>query len=411
MVKIFSKLILMSVSILLIVGLYGTGMADDSSIEMENLKLRVKQLEKIVEELEKKSTKQQISKSGYPHYHSVKGLEDRIQRMEKELKERSSVGNWTDRINVSGLLEVEAGWENINYRSTVLDDEDGSDIALATAELDVDVAISKYVAGHIAFLWEEDDTEPVDIDEAYILLDGKEVIPFYLSAGKMYIPFGWFESHFISDPITLEIGETRESALKVGFVKDWFELSGALFNGDINKAGEDDHIKGWVIGANVKLPENTPGHVGFNAGISYINNIGESDGLRGEDGLDRRDVNHYVSGLSSFLSLSFNNKIFLEGEYIVSLDEFETGELGFNSGKRAKPRAWNIELAYLFVFELALKYEGSDDLGDFQPEDQWGGAVTYQIFENTSLALEYLHGEFETGDKRDMVTAQISVEF
>jgi len=37
--------------------------------------------------------------------------------------------------------------------------------------------------------------------------------------------------------------------------------------------------------------------------------------------------------------------------------------------------------------ELAVRYEGGDDPGNFQPETQWGGTVSYTIFENTSLAL------------------------
>jgi hypothetical protein len=51
------------------------------------------------------------------------------------------------------------------------------------------------------------------------------------------------------------------------------------------------------------------------------------------------------------------------------------------------------------------------DLGDLLPEDQYGAAVTYGLFENTSLSLEYLHGEFENDDERDLLTTQLAVEF
>ncbi|MGB9499006.1 MAG: hypothetical protein ACKVE4_04480 [Dissulfuribacterales bacterium] len=61
--------------------------------------------------------------------------------------------------------------------------------------------------------------------------------------------------------------------------------------------------------------------------------------------------------------------------------------------------------------EVAVKYEGGDDLGEFLPEDQYGAAVTYGLFENTSLSPEYLHGEFENDDERDLVTTQLAIEF
>ena len=100
-------------------------------------------------------------------------------------------------------------------------------------------------------------------------------------------------------------------------------------------------------------------------------------------------------------------------DVILSLDEFEAGELSFDGGKEFQPETWNLELAYTATdrLEVAVKYEGGDDLSDFLPEDQYGVAVTYGLFENTSLALEYLHGEFKNDDERDLVTTQLAVEF
>ena len=61
--------------------------------------------------------------------------------------------------------------------------------------------------------------------------------------------------------------------------------------------------------------------------------------------------------------------------------------------------------------EVAIKYEGSDYALDFIPEKQYGAAITYGLFNNTSLALEYLHGEFENDDERDLLTGQLAIEF
>ena len=61
--------------------------------------------------------------------------------------------------------------------------------------------------------------------------------------------------------------------------------------------------------------------------------------------------------------------------------------------------------------EVALKYEGGDDLGDFLPNKQYGAALIYGLFENTSLAVEYLDGEYENNDERSLATAQLAIEF
>jgi hypothetical protein len=110
------------------------------------------------------------------------------------------------------------------------------------------------------------------------------------------------------------------------------------------------------------------------------------------------------------------DKFFIEAEYVAALDPFAPGELSFDGGRSLEPKAWNIELAYALTdrLEAALRYEGSDDGGgggDWIPEKQYGAAVRYGIFAHTTLALEYLHGEFETGDERDAVAAQLTVKF
>jgi hypothetical protein len=270
----------------------------------------------------------------------------------------------------------------------------------------------------VLFLWEEDDTEPVDVDEGFITLDGEDVVPLYLNVGKLYVPFGNFESHFISDPLTLELGETRESALTVGYVNEWMDVSVSAFNGDIDETGEDNHIESYVAAASFSVPEEVISNFDIRAGVSYISNIADSDGLQDEDDdgneiIPGSEVKDYVEGLSAFLSISFMDKFFLECEYLGALDEFEPGELSFDGVKKFQPETWNVELAYAATdrLEVALKYEGGDDLGDFLPEDQYGAAVTYGLFESTSLSLEYLHGEFENDDERDLVTTQLAVEF
>ena len=260
-------------------------------------------------------------------------------------------------------------------------------------------------------LWEEDDTEPVDIDEAYITLDGEDVLPLYLTAGKMYVPFGNFESHFISDPLTLELGETRESAVRIGFANDWTDVSLSAFNGDIDETDDDDHIKGFVGNATFNVPENALPGIGFAMGVSYISNIADTDGLEGE--MVNGSVKDNVAGFGAFLSASLSDRFFFEAEYMGALDEFEAGELSFDGGRKYQPQTWNVELAMAFSEALtgAVKCEGGDDLGDFLPEIQYGAAVSYGLFDNTSLSFEYLYGEYENDDERDLVTTQLAIEF
>ena len=386
--------------------------------ELKALKEQIRILEEKLENQEKMST-QEISKEA-PTGLEGQGLPERVRRIEEKMaqKKEGILEKWADKITLSGLIEAEAYYENYDYDTPGKSDDDSSDITLATVELGVDVDITKHVKGHVLFLWEEDDTEPVDVDEGFITLNGADVVPLYLNVGKLYVPFGNFESHFISDPLTLELGETRESALTVGCVNEWMDVSVSAFNGDIDETGEDNHIESYVAAASFSVPEELISNFGIKAGVSYISNIADSDSLQDEDDdgneiIIGSEVKDYVEGLSAFLSISYMDKLFFEFEYLGALDEFEAGELLFDDGKEFQPETWNLELAYAATdrLEVAVKYEGGDDLGDFLPEDQYGVAVTYGLFENTSLSLEYLHGEFENDDERDLITTQLAVEF
>jgi hypothetical protein len=383
--------------------------------ELQALKARVRQLEM---QLESKDREIRALKGEQEAIHDhgergVKGLADRVRQIEDTVNKEALLGKWAERITLSGLVEVEAGYESVDFDDPAAGDDHMSDIVLATVELGVDVDIAKHLKGHVLFLWEEDETEPVDLDEGFIILDGEDSLPLYLHAGKMYVPFGYFESHFISDPLTLELGETNETAVKVGYVCEWLEVSGSLYNGDIDESGAGNHVEGFVLAAMLSLPEGTLPDLSLTAGASYISNIGDSDTLQDEDGIDFAVIRDRIPGFAAFLSLSCRERVFLELEYLGALDEFQPGELAFDGGEGFKPKAWNLELAFVPVedLEVALKYEGGDDLGDLLPESQFGVAVIYSLFENTSLALEYLRGEFENGDVRDLITSQLAIEF
>ena len=202
----------------------------------------------------------------------------------------------------------------------------------------------KHVSGHLLLLWEEDETEPLDVDEATIRLDGEDVIPLYLEAGKLYVPFGNFESYFISDPLTLELGETRESAAIIGYANDLFDVSFGVFNGDIDEEGDDDHIDSFVARAIYTMPESALAGLELTTGVSWISNLADSDALTDE--IDGDSISDKVNGISAFVVATWQERLTLLAEYLGALEAFEAGELAFDGGEALEPKTWNIELGY-----------------------------------------------------------------
>jgi hypothetical protein len=338
----------------------------------------------------------------------VKSLEDRVKELEEAIKKTEPEGRWFERIRISGLIEVEAGYGQIDFKDPGEEDEDTSDVDLATVELNADAKIADHVDGHIMIKYEDDD---LFVDEGFITLTGSERFPAYLIAGRQYIPFGNFESQFITDPNTLILGETNEGAVVAGYRigSELLDIALGAFNGRAKESGDDDVIDSFVAAVKTNPVE------GLSLGVSYTSNLAGSNSFNDEV-VDPDDLDSLVGAWSAFVTFEFLERFILIGEYVGAIDSFEAGGIyAAGDTQQRKPSAWNVEFGATIIDDLsvALRYGGSDDGGStFLPETQYGAVVRWGGVKNTNLALEYLHGDFEDDyQDTDTVIAQLAVEF
>jgi len=353
-----------------------------------------------------------------------------IDRIGDELKEKILPESWANRVSFSGVIEAEAVYEKKEFADPDADGEDSSDLSLSTVELGIDIDIAKHVKGSMLFLYEDD--EDVVVDEGFMLLDGGEVLPLYFKVGKIYVPFGKFESNMISDPLTLELGETRESAAEIGFSAGGFYAAAYVFNGDVDEDGDDSHMDNYGAALGYRLEKDA---FSMDIGVGYINSLHESNGC--EDIIAEEAGNSESMGFAfsfrdyvpGFVAYSIFNlgPLSIIGEYMTMLDEpewnlsdvvpgaLEAMELG-PVFKGEKISAWNAEIGYTFEIisketTLGLAWQGTENGEEFFPENRYMGLVSVGILEKTSLGLEYRHDEFENDDETDALTAQLAIEF
>ena len=315
---------------------------------------------------------------------------------------------------ISGLLEAEYGMGDD------FDGNSGSDIVLATVEIAVDAEISEWFSGHVVLLHEEDDT-PFEVDQGYITFGNSFLSSFSISMGQQYLPFGVFETNLVSDPLTLEIGETRESAIVFSYDGTLY-ASFYLFNGDMNEAGGDDSVDstGFNIGYAFEGES-----INFDVGISYISNLKDSDGLSGgiieyreADPVtfpEPAEVNEYVAGFAGHLVLEWGSLTFI-GEFVAAMDNFEADELATTD---KKPSATNMEFAYSISddFGVALAFQNSVDMAGYLPESRFLLGASYALDEKTGIAIElasdsdYGASDGGTGESASVITVQLATEF
>ena len=333
-----------------------------------------------------------------------------LQEDEKKTRGKQTfLSKYIGEFDFGGAIELEAFYELTNPKEG--EKEKTSELALSSVEFIVEAEIKNCLRASIQV--EKEDEKGVVIDKAIAHFQADGVCKpdpsfdssWYGSIGKMDIPFGLFESHLISDPLTLELGETKGKAIVIGAHNNLFNAYTGMYNGNMVKTGSVDHIENFFGAVYFTTKEDT---LGFVYGICYISNIADSDGLIDfiEDKFEKDTIEENVPGASVSLSVCYNEQYYLEAEYVLALKEFK-------ENKNFEPKAWNIEFAFLPVneVEVTLGYSGSKDTLDFLPESHIGISGVYEIFDNVNIGLECFYEKLENNDATISAISQFRIEF
>ncbi|MBE0503384.1 MAG: LbtU family siderophore porin [Desulfuromonadales bacterium] len=335
----------------------------------------------------------------------VLSLEERLQRLESRqtelyhtLSKKKSAGlskAISENMTLSGLIELEGSVlrQRLVDHSTI----SASDLTLATAQLGLDAKVNEAVGVNFTLLYEEDGE--LEVDQAFMHLDQGR---WNLSAGRIYLPFGAFHSRFISDPLPMTLGETRQTALTLAYQREFFTLSAFAFNGNEDKAGSEDHVNDGGLSLTL-----TPCD-GLEFGASVMSDLAESSA----ELLDGNGYGRRVAGWSAYVHLQ-QGRLGLEAEYLAATRAFAASDLADNVNR---PQTWNLEVAWALIpeVELAARYGGSRELAE-APRHQYGIDLSLSPLAATTVSVEYLRSKFAsslaTVDHSDQLTMQVALAF
>ncbi|MFA5687772.1 MAG: LbtU family siderophore porin [Kiritimatiellales bacterium] len=310
------------------------------------------------------------------------------------------------------LFEVEG-----SYRRERKGGDKESDITMATVELSAGWQLLDWLRGDLGFLYEEDDTEPMEVDQAMITIGSTDKFPLYFQAGKMYVPFGNFDTFFITDPVVLELAESRETAALLGFKKGGFMASVSVFNSDVDTEDGGDHIENAVLAASYSMESD---NFAFAVGSALIRNMFTADTLNDEvDDFRAAGGNVYLDddtgGFNAWATLTYGRATLI-AEYVKALDAvmFDDGA----DAAKIKPESFNLELGLEVTDRIgaAVKYERSRRIADIFAKNRCGFVGSYILAENDictlTASVEYMREDFGAGERdADVVTGQLALEF
>ena len=307
------------------------------------------------------------------------------------------------------LIEAEASY----LRQS---DFEFSDTALSLFQLTANIDLPDDIRGHTVLLWEPESSESLDLDEATLRVGGVENNPWYVEGGKRYIPFGAFNTHFVSRPLSLQLAATHETTLLGGYTTRALTLQAGIFNGALDRDMTDFEDGLDDIFASLTW---TPSPA-FEAGMSWTSDFGESDMI--QQSLFFEAIGYKrASGIGATLSASLG-PVHIDAEVVAAADDISVlgNVIPVNTPltndtiyvRSFQPVAWNTELAVRIAQQwlLAVKAEGSDEF-DVLPEFRWGPGLVYAINASATVKIEYLAAEFAGSPDAQTAVVQLAAGF
>ena len=308
------------------------------------------------------------------------------------------------------------------------ENEDGySNTGISEVGLGLAAAVTDWAAVEAGFLYEHTDLgdrENVPGSEATFLETatlrfGLPDGPWSLTAGQQFLPFGVFDTRMFSEPLTLELGETNEIAVSLGWSSGG--LTTTLFgfgkNDDLESAGG---VAGYGAALSFTSEREETGlalNLALTSDLSYSANVlGVLADTTGDEGPADR-----IAGLSAHAALRYGGATLI-AEYVGALDSYAVREMEF-AGRGAQPASWLLEAAYDFVAggknaTAALGYQATREALALElPARRLIAIVSLQLSDPFTLAVEwgrdsdYGTDKGGSGEGANFVTVQLSWAF
>ena len=349
-------------------------------------------------------------------YQRIEGLEEKVKNQEEKTELLGKVG---ENITITGAIELDYTYTDPKD-TTVVNSDATSDLDIGTVQLGIEAKFHEWVTGNFVLKGENlDNDDRVFWDEATITIQ-KEGFPLYFVGGHRGQPFGVFNSHLISDPITKDCYEVVKSGATIGFTPDFLglDISATVYKGEVlaDKLAEAGY--GWARDPdpNPDLTDDVDSYI-FNVSLAPIEGLSFSAYFDSEPGQGSR--NETAGG-----TIEYQIGIFtFDAEYIAAIER----EKNATDNKEYKESAWFAAIACQVIdpLEIAVRYEVfDDDINSDQDgnlENTYSIGANYTLFEKddfaTTLMLQYRRVNLEKAagstvdDTIDEVFARVAIEF
>ena len=349
----------------------------------------------------------------------VDRLERRFDEMTQNRDNPKGGENWFKHFRLGGIINVDA-YDSTDPQFQTRGISHAQQFELATAKLNVDATVNDWVRGHMGLFYSSamrryyltnstqanSTSHGIMMDEAYIVVSNFKDSPFFLRAGQQYLPFGAYNRYPISETLTQELSETRAVSAELGF-NDKSGLAGSVSALDglakTAQARRND-VDNYIAALSY---ENRNHPVGFQLGVSYINNMIDvgsiSFNIAGTTYVRR------VAGFAAHADV-FTGPFDLLVRYVTALRQFDPADFTYQvrpgSTRGAKPSAGMVQAGYAFQTKghdskIVVSYQISREARNVNatslaamtvvalPKNRMSVGYGVKVLKNTIVAAEF----------------------
>jgi len=347
----------------------------------------------------------------------VEQLEERVRKYEEGTN--NSFSALGEKITVGGAIELDYSYTNPK-NITDQNSDSTSDLDVGAVELGVEARFHEWVTGNFIFKGENlDDNDRVFWDEVTITIQ-KEGFPLYFVGGKRVQPFGVFNSHLISDPITQDCYEISRFGATVGFTPDFpgLYMSATVYKGETlaDKVSEAGYGCERDPNPNPDPTDDVSSYI-LNVSLASIEGLSICVYYDSESGQGGR--NETIGGSVEYTI----GPVTFDAEYITALNR----EINATANKEYKESAWFAAIACQVAdpLEIAARYEAfEDDIDGDQDghlKNRCSIGANYTLFAkdnfSATLMIEYRRSYYENAagstahDRRNEIFTRVAVGF
>ena len=314
-------------------------------------------------------------------------LENRYKLSKKQLRPESFCSPAF--FELSGMI---TGLANATIKDHVVN---SGDFNLNSAELDL-ASHFPWVTTFLDFAYNSPPPTPAGIiggtnlylDRIFVTVGNLNQLPFYLTIGRRYIPFGQYNSYMITGSLTQSIGKIEAGSLLIGYQypESNTNYTAIYIIKGVKKLFWDSsqsNIAGLTTGYIFNNKFST-----VDLGFDYIQSLTAAQGFI-------NITDDKIPGIDWHAKIEIN-KITLLAEYTKALKRFNSSNLSYyNYG--ARPAATNFELGYHFstgskksviAIGFGKTYE-SASLG--LPEEKISATYNISLYSHVILGVQYSH--------------------